>query len=462
MILELRTENSSKIIDVPETENDCFKAIGEFIFHLKGASTVHVSCSRGDAVYSITPRSGTMFVREQSNSINLPSIGNYPSVYLTCVNQEHNNYKFYQLDQNGNDVVATYGRIGSQPGEMFGVRNYTYPRNMFWIKYYEKIAKGYVDRSDIMVMNNTTDVSNPSPKASSNDPISKLYDYLLSCSKQIVQSVLTSGWQSVSTKQYKECKKILKKMYERKTVSGFNKQLLELIAFSPRKVHHVDDLLAKKVSDFASILTREEDLLSAMQIVADSNEQTENSFASMDIEVYIATDKQKEQVMNKLSSTLQNKVKTVYRVINHKTQKRFDAYLKSNNIKKVKQFWHGSRNENWLSIMKNGLSLSPNAKITGKMFGNGIYFAPKSDKSWNYTSYKGSYWAKGSSDVAFMALYATAYGNPLDVTCAHHYTKQTLQDHDCVHAHAGSQLLNDEIIFYDEDAITINYVVEFK
>jgi len=39
-------------------------------------------------------------------------------------------------------------------------------------------------------------------------------------------------------------------------------------------------------------------------------------------------------------------------------------------------FFHGSRNENWWNIIKNGLQLNPNAKITGKMLGHGIYLAP--------------------------------------------------------------------------------------
>ena len=57
----------------------------------------------------------------------------------------------------------------------------------------------------------------------------------------------------------------------------------------------------------------------------------------------------------------------------------------------------------------------PDAIITGKMFGNGVYFAPSSMKSWNYTSYRGTSWANGDADVAFMGLYATAYGTPKDV-----------------------------------------------
>ena len=167
--------------------------------------------------------------------------------------------------------------------------------------------------------------------------------------------------------------------------------------------------------------------------------------------------------MKHLNTELQDRVANVYGVINPKQKERFDKYLKENNITKIKQFWHGSCNENWLSILNNGLLLHPNAVITGKMFGNGIYFAPSAQKSWNYTSYRNAYYTRGSSDTAFMALYATAYGNPLDCTCAHSYTKKELDmdNKNCVHAHAGSQLRNDEIIFYDEAAMVINYIVEF-
>ena len=97
------------------------------------------------------------------------------------------------------------------------------------------------------------------------------------------------------------------------------------------------------------------------------------------------------------------------------------------------------------------------------MFGDGIYFAPSSDKSWGYTSSLGSFWAKGNSDTAFMGLYATAYGKPLDVSCAGKYTQRIVKNNgkNCVHAHAGVQLRNDEIIFYSEEALLLNYIVEF-
>ena len=64
------------------------------------------------------------------------------------------------------------------------------------------------------------------------------------------------------------------------------------------------------------------------------------------------------------------------------------------------------------------------AIITGKMFGNGIYFAPSAAKSWGYTSARGTRWARGTSNTAFMALFATAYGNPVSYTHLDVYKRQ--------------------------------------
>lgn len=443
-------------ITAEENENDFYQTIAKIIADIQTSDTVTVTCALGDARYQITPRSGTFFVREEYNRIHFSDKGTYPSVYLICVNADKNNYKFYQLDQKGDDVVATYGRIGVAAGEMFGERTYTYPSRMFWIKYHEKLAKGYQDKSKMYLAQTE---EKKTEKKTENTISSQLYEKLARCSRQIIESSCINS--IVTEKMVKESKKILKALYQRKTVKGFNSKLLELLTVSPRKVRDVKMLLAKDVSDFPKIIDREENLICAMEGIA-GKQTNKTGFEKMGIEVYLATEKQKGQVLAKLTPNLAGKVKNIYRIINQKQKDRFDAYLKNNNISNVKQFWHGSRNENWLSIMNSGLSLRPNAVITGKMFGNGIYFAPSCEKSWNYTSYHGSYWAKGTSNTAFMGLYATAYGSPLDVFCAHSYSQSTLQGKDCVHAHAGVQLRNDEIVFYSEDAMVLNYIVEFE
>ena len=270
----------------------------------------------------------------------------------------------------------------------------------------------------------------------------------------------------------KRSEKLIKAMYIAKDVDEFNDLLTQNISILQRPVatgngRGVYNLMAKSPAEFKSIIERESDLLDAMKGVyygdSYSTQTEEGSFDDYDIEVYEATDKQKEDVLRHLSDQLKPKVANVYRVIPHKQQKAFNEYLKKNDIKAVKQLWHGSRNENWMSIIINSLSLNPNAIITGKMFGNGIYFAPSSMKSWNYTSFRGTSWARGNSDTAFMGLYAVAYGKPLDVEHHRSYT-QTMLDKEgknCVHAHKGAELLNDEIIFYSEKAMVLNYIVEF-
>lgn len=491
MKLEISWNEDSVVKEVEETESDVYKAIGEILPSIEVPNTIYVRCidgnyAYGDAQFGVGKR-GTfvkngvkkpsMYVVENYNNIDGLDNSTYEEAYLTCINPESNNYKFYHLKPTKYSIGATYGRIGSNRGEAFGVTDLQnpYPTYMYWIRYYEKLSKGYTDQSDIYLSKKATassvktkkdDTKKKDEKKIAVNAISaELYAKLKAFAKHIVETTFVNA--TVTEKQLKESKKIFRELGKRKTVNGFNKQLMKLLTISPRKARYVSELLAKSENDFAEIIDREETLIAAMEALVSGDEvaiaKMEESFESLGIEVYEATEKQRNEVLSKLSDSLKPKVKRVYRVINQTHKKRFDNYLKSNDITTVKQLWHGSRNENWFSILQNGLQLNPNAIITGKMFGQGIYFAPSSMKSWNYTSFRGTSWARGNSDTAFMGLYATAYGKPHDVTCSQSFTQRQLESmgKNCVHAHAGSQLLNDEIIYYSESAMVLNYIVEF-
>ena len=77
-------------------------------------------------------------------------------------------------------------------------------------------------------------------------------------------------------------------------------------------------------------------------------------------------------------------MKTVLAVKNKYTNDRYIACKKEKGIENrgCHLLWHGSRTENWWSIFKNGLTLNNNAIVTGKMFGQGLYFAPKAEKEY--------------------------------------------------------------------------------
>ena len=48
---------------------------------------------------------------------------------------------------------------------------------------------------------------------------------------------------------------------------------------------------------------------------------------------------------------------------------------------------------------------------TGSMFGDGIYFANKAQKSIGYSSLRGSYWTNGGSNKGYLALFDVHVGN---------------------------------------------------
>ncbi len=417
----------------------------------------------------------SMYVKEIFNHIDFLEPSDYEDKYLTCINTESNNYKFYWLkpDNLRNEINATYGRIGSTKGEMFGERDLQvpYPSYMFWIRYYEKLSKGYIDQSDIYLDKSTSAPSSTTEdKIEEDDTLNKvsieLYETLRRAAKQIVESNLCST--HITQKQVDKTRNLLNQLANQTSVNAFNDVLVQIMVLSPRSTRDVSWLLARGTYDFQKIYNREENLLLAMEALIEDKPKVKKTskdmFKNLGIQVFEANEKQKEEVMRHLSDGLDKKVVKIYRVINESTQKNFDNYLKQRKIKKVKQFWHGSTNENWLSIIQNGLKLNPNARITGKMFGYGIYFAPRAQKSFGYTSCQGSYWAHGHSQHGYMGLYATAFGKPEYVTSSGGYDELYIRkkNKDCVFAKAeNTGLRNDEIIFYNENAMTLNYIVEF-
>lgn len=477
MIVDFSIVNNSS--DMPITfqrdftDTELYSKIAEVVSEQDPGSLVDINSPYGDAEFHLIPRSGAFFIKEVYNHIKIDSSKKLDPVYLTKIDPEHNNYKFYELEQiSGDTIRATYGRIGSKAGDRFGVRTYDYPKNMYFLKLAEKLHKGYQIQTDIYLSNSKKETSDGAEdsKITPEDlstPGSRLFNLLLSYSKTYISQNCVSN--VVTPNMVKETRKLIKYLYRLKTVKAFNKSLMKIMVISPRRVSNVQDCLANSTSDFQNILSREENLLMAMEAVVISQKPTTKKKKVRDFgegfEVYIATDEQKKKVMSKLSDTLKPKVFEIYRVIPKKQQERFNNYIKSNNITHIKELWHGSKNCNWLSIINNGLLLNPNAEITGKMYGNGIYFAPTSLKSWGYTSYRGTYWANGSSDTAFMGLYACAYGNPYYPNTWGAFSQDFLdkQGCDCVHAKSGvANLRNDEIVFYNESAMVLNYIVEFK
>lgn len=491
----INSNSGTEIIEVPKDESGFYKAIAEHISKMDYPNSVTVEILGRKIEYSLEERGGTCNIQERHNDFQFKTPGTYPKVYLTYADfvsaekkakeargelklgGDYGSYKFYSLEEDNGQIKASWGSmrgIGAQ-------KSCYYKNSMYWIKYYEKINKGYIDNSDAYVeKEDEPKVKLPGIRLPEKNPINKLsqklYNLLSNSSISLIKRTIKA--MHVTQGMVNESKKFLSLLYQTNDVEDFNATLLKLCMVCPRKVWDMKQLMAKTKKDIPKILEREEDLVTAMEglllkqqtaFVEDETKKADEGpadpFKDINIEVSECDDKGLKLVNSMLPKELQQKVRTVYKINSPEHAKRFEEYCNQNNISKTKFLWHGSRNENWLSIIKLGLLLKPNAKITGKMFGNGIYFAPKAEKSWGYTS--GGYWTRERiQGFAMMGVYETAYGDPYYPTSGENwnFTQNflTKEHKNCVHAEGGScGLRNDEIIFYDEGAMCLRYVVEF-
>jgi poly [ADP-ribose] polymerase len=397
--------------------------------------------------------------------------------YLVMVTASANNNKYYKQIPHGDSWTAEYGRVGSSP------QRREYPMSQWNSKYNEKIRKGYVDQSDLV--EDLIQVEKPKKseyREIENKAIAEIVERLQAMARKAISDNYTISSNKVTHAMVDEAQDVLTSLIDAKDVDTFNETLLKLFTVIPRKMGNVKDYLAEKSDDFSRIIQKEQDLLDVMkgqvvqkQMIDENSEkddiQNENTILEQLGLVFEECSTKDIAVIKDALGSCSDRFYQAWRVKNVQTQKRYDDFVRENHITNTKLLFHGSRNENWWSIINSGLVLKPtNAVITGKMFGYGIYYAPKTRKSLGYTSLDGSYWAGGNSKFGFMALMEVAYGKPYDVYSFdrkyYDFDYQKLQQAcpgaNCLHAHEGSMLRNDEIIVYKEEQCTIRYLIELR
>ena len=402
----------------------------------------------------------------------------YTPKHLVMVTAGANHNKYYNLTPNGDTWVAEYGRVGSSS------QTRTYPKSQFEKKYNEKIRKGYVDQTDLV--QDLISVEKPKVKPEyrpiDNPVINEIVERLQSMARKVISENYTVSSNKVTQAMVDEAQDIITGLLNITDVKQFNDELVRLFTTIPRKMSSVSSYIANKPDDFNKIIHREQDLLDVMkgqvvqkQIVDKAEEDDEpiNNITVLEALGLEFDECSKDDIatIKVALGSCADKFHKAWKVKNIKTQARFDKFVEGNNIKDVRLLFHGSRNENWWSIIQSGLVLRPtNAVITGKMFGLGSYFSPTARKSMGYTSLTGSYWARGNSTSGFMALMNVAYGKPYDVysfnsdfySLDYDRLQKKCAGANCLHAHAGSMLRNDEIVIYKEEQCTIKYLVELK
>lgn len=154
---------------------------------------------------------------------------------------------------------------------------------------------------------------------------------------------------------------------------------------------------------------------------------------------------------------------------------------KEKELGNTNRYWHGTRRFNVLSILKNGLVIPKSTEgfVTGRMFGDGVYFAKQSTKSLNYSA---GYWDGGSKDNnCFMFLADVVMGKPFMAGHQEYIDKipssrrkgvypisgydstiATGNRRNMTHGGSISHLSNHEMIVYDLAQINLRYLCEFE
>lgn len=396
--------------------------------------------------------------------------------YLIMTTAENNN-KYYNMFPEGSNFRVEYGRIDVTKTTK------TYPISKWDSTISSKLKKGYVDVTNLKkdLVEEISSANPESPyKEIENAAVRAIVEKLQNLARETIQKNYTVKASAVTQDMVDAAQKIIDTLANScSTVEEFNDNLLKLFTVIPRKMGNVRGYLANKVEDFTQIISKEQDLLDVMRgqiYVKPENEPVETvekkqqtilEELGLEMEEATADD---VALIKTLMNESASKFRKAWKVKNLKTQERFDKFVAENDIKDTRLLFHGSRSENWFSIIKTGLMIRPsNAVYTGSMFSDGIYFAPKCQKSIGYTSLSGSYWTRGGDNTAYMALFEVAYGTPYvvyqhDSSC-YHLNYDVLQNKNpkcnCLHAKADRGMLrNDEIVFYRNDQMTIKYLIE--
>lgn len=391
-------------------------------------------------------------------------------------------------------IKCEYGRVGKS-------LTTEYKDSSKWSSVYRQktgASKGYTDVTELLaeVVVDETQPKDNKVEAIKDEVVRKLVEELMAFANKSIQRNYKVTQEAVSEQQVTAAQEVLDGIGGLikigVDIKHVNDMLLKLYTIIPRKMDNVKYHLMSEIKDDNSLeqaqrlLNNEQSALDTMagqvQLIkqqraaakeAVEEKATGNKSKSltileqMGLTIEVENDKDTLELITKLLGPNAKQAKKVYKVKNLKTQVIYDKHLEKALDKKKRLYFHGSRNENWFNILQTGLLIRPSGAVhTGSMFGDGIYFADKAQKSIGYTSLNGSYWARGGDNKAFLALFDVHLGKQKEIlhhsSSCYSLSKKVLdkEGYDSVFAKGGADLRNNEFIVYDSAQCTVSHLIE--
>ena len=387
-------------------------------------------------------------------------------IKLICVTPNNNNKYYYMEDLHNGSFKVSYGRVGASETVL------TYPISLWDKKYSEKLKKGYIDVTEKITAIKKTgelDISDPDVK--------DLINFLMSEARQSIKRDYEISTESVTEEQINQCQNIINNINIAKDyntpdnlkLQEVNERLVQLYTLIPRRMADTRHYFLKtwNIPFLVELLQAEQSRLDTLKSQVNINQASSNGITleELGFTCELASEADKDLIRKNTDFRLTNH--RVFKISNKETESVFNP-----NHLETKLLYHGSRNENFLSILQTGLKIRPKGvQTTGSMFGDGIYAANKARKSIGYTSLRGSYWASGHSNRAYLAIFEFATGNEWDLLDSQSWSgwmsridESQVKSKGCdsVFAKGGVDLRNDEYVVYNSNQCTIRYLIELK
>lgn len=410
--------------------------------------------------------------------------------YLVMVNGAGNNNKFYEAtEQDDGSIDVVYGRVDKTSTK----HHYEPGDKKFDTLINSKKSKGYEDCTSLHakdVGSKPAKIAELSYKPVEDPIVQAVLDRVINASRMFIKKNYKVAGEDITQEMIDTAQQDLARLSRIAStlapgaLDDFNHALESLFMHIPRAMNNVRDFMAKSVDDFSDIISREAQMLDnlkgALKAIKPAPEITDDTDRSMTVleargltmrrASYAEEDAIRAHLGKDYHGNVERRFIRAFAVENLETKERYENYKKERGITQdgVKFFYHGSKLENWYSIMSTGLMLNPDAVVTGKMFGQGLYFAPECRKALNYMDTRGAYWTSGGQETGYTAIFRVALGKPYepDRILGSGFTKKDLPAGcDSVFAskknpHLG--LMNDEYIVFDQGACTIKYLMEIS
>lgn len=390
-----------------------------------------------------------------------------------------NNNKYWDIEQDGTTVTTRWGRVGASKGQskVFSFGSDAEATKFFEKKMKEKEKKGYtkqrtvasVDGGASVAVKQKVEIAHKGDKETAD-----LIDFLVKRNIHQIEGMtsvrmeagrLTTPLGPVTAEGLDEAQQILLQMAKRGANLGdLANQYMRIV---PRNIgmRRVDpaDLFGTKAK-----LEQEQATIDSLRAVVDdladkAKQTTKDAPATFEttLELVPVGSPEFERInrlfvksQNRHHSSSRLRLRRAWAMSIAAQTAAFESHLTP-----VWELWHGTKDVNLLSILKNGFIIpkrNQGISIAGRMYGDGVYFSDQSTKALNYAS---SMWGGTNSQRPFMLLNDVAMGRQFMATRG--LSGGCPKGYDSTFAKAGSAVMNNEMIVYRLSQIRAKFLCEF-